>query len=306
MLRRLREGEVGAGSSPILRSVPAVLTVLGVVWSALAVAAHADHGERRPGPPAPPPPAGIATTAPVAWAGETGVPRTPESAPGSLRPGPNSAYDGRFVFTRIRYGRGEGMGGFRRGRSAWSHDYPRADLHLSRLLHELTNVEARLTDTNVFDLDDPELFRHPVAYISEPGFWTMDESEARAVREYVLKGGFLIFDDFEGRQWDNLVHQLERVLPEYEPIEIGPDHPIFRTFFAMDDIYFPHPLVDVIPNYYGLFESNDPARRMVAIINHDNDIAEYWEWSDTGWLPLDLTNEAYKLGVNYMVYALTH
>jgi hypothetical protein len=169
-------------------------------------------------------------------------------------------------------------------------------------------MEVELEGTNVFELDDTELFQHPVAYISEPGFWTMSESEARSVREYVLKGGFLIFDDFELDDWYNLEAQLKRVLPEYRPIEIDVSHPIFHSFFAMEreTIYFPHPYVNVTPIYYGFFEDNDPTKRMVAIVNYNNDIAEYWEWSDTGWLPIDITNDAYKLGVNYMIYALTH
>jgi hypothetical protein len=123
---------------------------------------------------------------------------------------------------------------------------------------------------------------------------------------YVLKGGFLIFDDFENEECYNLEAQLERVLPEYRPIEIDVSHPVFHAFFDMETIYFPHPLVNVTPSYYGLFENNDPTKRMLAIVNYNNDIAEYWEWSDTGWLPIDITNEAYKLGVNYVIYALTH
>ncbi|HXV61202.1 MAG TPA: DUF4159 domain-containing protein [Vicinamibacteria bacterium] len=218
----------------------------------------------------------------------------------------NPDYQDRFVFTRIRYGPSDLEWGFRWGGARWSHDYPRADRHLSRLLSELTTMAVELEGTNVFELDDPALFHHPVAYISEPGFWTMSESEVSNLRDYVLKGGFLIFDDFENEQWDNLEAQLRRVLPEYRPIRIDVDHPIFHSFFDMETIYFPHPLVDVMPSYYGLFEDNDPAQRMVAIVNYNNDIAEYWEWSDTGWLPIDITNEAYKLGVNYMVYALTH
>jgi hypothetical protein len=227
--------------------------------------------------------------------------RSPES------PEENPDYKGQFVFTRIRYASGL-AGGFRRGGSRWSHDYPRADQHLSRLLQELTTVEVELEGTNVFELDDAELFRHPVAYISEPGFWTMSEGEARSVREYVLKGGFLIFDDFELDDWYNLEMQLQRVLPEYRPIELDASHPIFHSFFDMkrETIYIPHPYVNVTPIYYGLFEDNDPSQRMMAIVNYNNDIAEYWEWSDTGWLPIDITNDAYKLGVNYMIYALTH
>jgi hypothetical protein len=74
----------------------------------------------------------------------------------------------------------------------------------------------------------------------------------------------------------------------------------------MKTIDFPHPLVNVSPSYYGIFEDNDPARRMMAIVNYNNDVAEYWEWSDTGMFPVNFTNEAYKLGVNYVVYAMTH
>jgi hypothetical protein len=124
----------------------------------------------------------------------------------------------------------------------------------------------------------------------------------------LLKGGFLIFDDFVSDDWYNLETQLQRVLPEYRPIEIDVDHPIFHSFFDMEGetIYVPHPYRNVRPIYYGLFEDNDPTKRMLAIVNYNNDIAEYWEWSDTGWLPIDLTNDAYKLGVNYMIYALTH
>jgi hypothetical protein len=185
----------------------------------------------------------------------------------------------------------------------WNHDYPRADMHLSRLLHELTTMGVELGGTNVFVLDDADLFKHPVAYIAEPGFWTMSDSEAQNVRDYMLKGGFLIFDDFERDDWFNLDAQLRRVLPEYRPIEIDASHPIFHSFFDMEPetIYIPHPYENVPPIYLGLFEDNDTSQRMMAIINYNNDVGEYWEWSDTGWLPIDLTNDAYKLGINYMI-----
>jgi hypothetical protein len=218
----------------------------------------------------------------------------------------NPEYRGRFVFTRIRYGTSPLAWGYGWGGARWSHDYPRADRHLSRLLSEVTTMAVELEGTNVLELHEPELFRNPVAYVSEPGFWTMSDLEAERLREYVLKGGFLIFDDFENEQWDNLEAQLARVLPRLHPIRIEVDHPIFHSFFDLETIYFPHPLVNVMPTYYALFEDDDPSGRMLAIVNYNNDIAEYWEWSDEDWLPIDITNEAYKLGVNYMVYALTH
>ena len=120
-----------------------------------------------------------------------------------------------------------------------------------------------------------------------------------------MKGGFLIFDDFEHEQWYNFEAQMMRVVPDHRLVELDASHPIFHTFFQMRTIDFPHPLVNVMPTYFGIFEDNDPAKRLMAIVNYNNDIAEYWEWSDEGWFPIEITNEAYKLGINYMVYALT-
>ena len=218
----------------------------------------------------------------------------------------NPRYRGRFVFTRIRYGSGLGGRRFRGGGARWSHDYPRADQNLSVLLGEITTIHTEIGGTNVYVLDDPDLSRYPLAYISEPGFWEMSDGEAESLRDYVLKGGFLIFDDFENEQWFNLEAQLSRVFPENRPLRIDVSHPIFHSFFDLESIDFPHPLVNVMPSYFGLFENDDPDGRMMAIINYNNDIAEYWEWSATGWLPIDITNEAYKLGINYVVYAMTH
>lgn len=216
----------------------------------------------------------------------------------------NPEYRGRVVFTRIRYGGLLEWGSF--GRSAWSHDYPRADRHLSRILGEVTAIDAETGGTNVFTLDEEELFRHPIAYLSEPGFWSLRDSEAENLREYLLKGGLIIFDDFEHDQWYNFEANMSRVLPEHRLIEVDVSHPMFRCFFEMETIDFPHPLVDVMPSYFVMFEENDPSKRPLVIVNYNNDVAEYWEWSDTGWLPVDYTNDAYKLGVNYFIYALTH
>jgi hypothetical protein len=74
----------------------------------------------------------------------------------------------------------------------------------------------------------------------------------------------------------------------------------------LKSIDVPHPLVRVDPKYFGLFENNDPSARMMAIVNYNNDLAEYWEFSDTGMFAVDWTNDAYKLAVNYIVYGLTH
>ena len=211
-------------------------------------------------------------------------------------------YNGKVTFTRIRYG----SSGFRRGGGAWAHDYPNADRHLSTLLEYLTTISMNVHATNVFDLDDPEIFKHPIIYLSEPGYWEMSEEEAYGLRDYLLKGGFLILDDFEREQWYNMEAQLQRALPELHLVEIGPEHPVFKSFFAVENIYVPHAMYQYRPSYFALFENNDPTRRIMALVNFNSDLAEYWEWSDQNFFPMDLSNEAYKLGVNYILYGLTH
>jgi hypothetical protein len=217
---------------------------------------------------------------------------------------PERAYDGVFTFVRLRW---DSRAGGRRGNSsAWNHDFPRAEQNLLRILSELTLIDANTTGSLILRLDDPQLFKYPIAYMWEPGFWTMSDFEAQRFREYLLKGGFAIFDDFEREQWNNFEAQMRRVLPEARWVKLDRSHPIFDSFFRMKTIEFPHPMYGYTPSYYGIYEDNNPARRLMAIANHDNDVAEYWEWSGQGLFPVDASNEAYKLGVNYMLYGLTH
>jgi hypothetical protein len=216
----------------------------------------------------------------------------------------NLQYDGAFTFTRIQYEGGFGRRG--RGGAAWAHDYPDADVNMQRILREVTSMHVSEEESNVFWLDDPEIFRHPIIYLSEPGFWGATDAEVQNLRTYLLKGGFIIFDDFEAGQWYNFEEQLKRALPEYEFIELDATHPVFQGFFALDRIDVPHPLVRVEPRYYGMFEDNDPRKRMLVLVNYNADLAEYWEYSGSGFFPVDPTTDAWKLGVNYIIYGLTH
>jgi hypothetical protein len=216
-------------------------------------------------------------------------------------------YDSHFVFTRIRYGSGFGGGGFFGGGGAWAHDYPTGDRNISAIIEYITNMRVRLDGTNVYDLDDPGIFENPIIYVSEPGFWGIRDSEAKNLRAHLLKGGFIIFDDFEGPgHWNNMAAQMRRALPELNWFDITVDHPIFHSFFDIQTLNVPHPSVNVIPSYRVLYENNDPSRRMIALANWNNDLAEYWEWSAEGLYNPDPTNDAYRLGVNYIVYAMTH
>jgi hypothetical protein len=218
----------------------------------------------------------------------------------------NPPYNGKFTFTRLSYN--SGLAGFGRGwSSAWNHDYPQADLHLPLILDALTALKPNLHASNIFNLADPEIFHNPILYMWEPGFWSTTDEEAENLRNYMLKGGFVIFDDFEVDQWNNFEEQFRRAMPEAEFVKLDATHPIFHTFFEMDTINIPHPSVGgIVPAFYAVFEDNDPRKRMMALACHNSDIAEYWEWSGEGRFPVDTTNDAYKVGVNYFIYAMTH
>jgi hypothetical protein len=212
-------------------------------------------------------------------------------------------YNGKFTFTRLRYN----GGGFGRGWSnAWNHDYPQADMHLPQILDALTALAPNLHDSNILDLEDPEIFRNPVLYMWEPGFWRVSDEGARNLRDYMLKGGFVVFDDFEADQWHNFEAQFRRALPDAEFVRLDTSHPLFHAFFDIDELNLPHPSVRVEPAFFGVFEHNDRSGRMMALVCYNSDVAEYWEWSDRGLFPVDTTNDAYKLGINLMIYALTH
>lgn len=218
----------------------------------------------------------------------------------------NTPYDGRFTFVRLRFT--PSRGGFFGGRQPpWAHDYPRAERNLMRIIAEATLLRPYLNGGNILTADDPELFNFPVAYMSEPGYWSQTEEEVEGLRSYLLKGGFLIVDDFRGGDLYNFEAELSRVLPGVRLVPINESHPVFNAFFQIESLEFPAPTFRrYAPQYFGVFEDNDPGGRMLAVVNYNNDIGDYWEYSDTGFMPVALSNEAYKLGVNYIMYALTH
>ena len=213
--------------------------------------------------------------------------------------GEKTPYDGRFTFARLRHG-----SNMFRGEPPWAHDYPRAERNFTRILHELTLVVPNLEASNVHTQEDPDLFTSPVLYVSEPGFWTMTDEEQANLQAYLRKGGFIIFDDFRGDHWYNFEEQVRRIVPNGRLQEIDPAHPVFHSFFDIDTqltqgYYGP-------ATFHGVFEDNDPSKRLLLVANYNHDLGELWEFSDTGFVPVDLSNDAYKYGVNYIVYAMTH
>jgi hypothetical protein len=216
---------------------------------------------------------------------------------------PNTPYDGRFTFVRVRYGPDYG---FASQRLPWSHDYPSGEQHFMKILNELSYLNPHTEETNILTFDDPELFKYPVAYLCEPGQWVMSDEEAAGLRAYLQKGGFVIVDDFHFQDWGNFEAQMTRVMPEARFFDLELSNQIFHTFFEIRTLdvpqyYDPPPAI-----FRAVYENNDPARRIMMMINYNTDISEFWEWSDTGFKPIDESNEAYKLGVNYIIYGMTH
>ena len=212
---------------------------------------------------------------------------------------PNVPYDGRFTFARIRY--------TVHRRSGWEFDYPTMERNLMTMMREVTVLAPHVAGSNVHTFDDPELLNYPVAYLSEPGYWIPSDSEVLGLRTWLAKGGFLIVDDFMRGEWFNFESQIRRVLPTARIERLDLSHPVFDSFFRIKtlDMVYPHD-PGLKAEFLGIHEDNDPTRRLMVVINYNNDIGDYMEWSGHNWWPVNTTNEAYKFAMNYIVYALSH
>jgi hypothetical protein len=214
----------------------------------------------------------------------------------------NVRYDGRFVFVRMSFP----DSGFRGG-ARWAHDWPRGEEHFLKIFDELTAVPSHVAESSVMGWSDPELFKFPVCYMVEPGYWSMTDADVKQLRAYLLKGGFLILDDFRGRDWANLDLQVSRAFPEGRWVDLDTSSQVFHSFFEIDSL-------DMIPQYYdqgrpmfrGLYEDNDPTKRLMIVAAYNTDMSEFWEWSDSGFAPIEISNQAYKIGINLFMYGLTH
>ena len=215
-------------------------------------------------------------------------------------------YDGQLTFARVRFEPRSSFDGWANGMPSWGHDYPRAERNFMRILQEITLARTFSDGSRIVRLGDPDLFKFPIAYLCEPGHWTLTDEEAEGLRAYLAKGGLVIFDDFDGRDWDHFAAMMDRVIPDVEFLPMTVDHPLYRAFFEIERLELPNPQSRYPAEFWGVFEDNDPRKRLLAIVNYNTDIGDYFEYSATGFLPVDDSNEAYKLGVNYWMYGLTH
>jgi hypothetical protein len=224
-----------------------------------------------------------------------------------------------FVFTRIEYNSGYGRGW---GRGGWATDYRDADLNFSFRLQQLTSLKVD-PEGKFLRLTDPDLFNHPFIYIVEPGRMELDQDEVKALRRYLLSGGFLMVDDFWGEaEYENLYDQMKQVFPDREPRELDLTHQIFHCVFDLKEkpqipnyelgessqwnggITWERPDART-PHYRAIFDDKD---RMMVIICHNTDNGDGWEREGVYEYYFREFSEkkAYPLGINIVFYAMTH
>src|SRR5688572_13419405 len=144
----------------------------------------------------------------------------------------NVRYDGRFTFARLRY---EGNWRWNQEGPGWSHDYPVAETNFLQILKEITIMKPFMEGSVILNMNDPELFKFPLAYLSHPGGWNPSESDIEGLRAYLMKGGFLIFDDWPDDEYYHAIAMMKRVLPNADAVELDLNHPIFDAFFKIED-----------------------------------------------------------------------
>jgi hypothetical protein len=186
----------------------------------------------------------------------------------------------------------------------WSHDWPRSEEHFMKILSEVTKLDVNPSG-HITSFQSDDCFKYPIAYLCEVGYIHLSDQEAHRMAEYLLRGGFLIVDDFRAeREMDNFKREMKKVFPN-RSLEVLPrTHPIFKCFYDISSLSIEPPYSKwLVPEYLGMSDDND---RLMMVVDYNNDISEYWEWSDDPLVPIDESNEAYKYGVNYVMYALTH
>jgi len=223
----------------------------------------------------------------------------------------------KWTFVRIRYSSWTSRGRF--GGSfydePWAIDYNAAEQNLTRRLHSVTSIETG--EPIVLQLDDPRLFLYPWIYIVEPGNLRLKDTEVPILREFLLRGGTLTFDDFHGPvEWNNLERELKRVFPDRAIVELTPDHPIFSCFYELDAFPQTPGLGSFLSGRTwekGGFVARlravlDDAGRPMVLINWNTDMGDGMEWSNAAEYPgyVQYTAAAYRMMINEIVYALTH
>jgi Domain of unknown function (DUF4159) len=232
-----------------------------------------------------------------------------------------------WVFARLmypqhphaRFGRYYGYGAattWLEGGTSWSQDYPRADRHFALALRRLTRIQVRSVEQPVNLDDGDDVFNWPWLCAGEMGDWKLTPSQVEKLRDYLLRGGFLMLDDFWGyEEWDRFWETMRLVFPDRPVVELPNDDSIFHTVYDLDDRYqIPgewairrgttyRNLGGETPHWRGILD--DKGRVMVAM-TFNNDVGDSWEWADDPDYPEKYSALGIRIGVNYVMYDMTH
>jgi hypothetical protein len=222
-----------------------------------------------------------------------------------------------WLFARLMYPPiyGNRFGDWRQGHSHWTMDYPRSDRHFSAALRRLTRIHVRSVEQPVNLDDGDEVFYYPFLYGVEVGHWNLTDAQAAKLREYLLRGGFFMCDDFHGTyEWEVFTASMKRVFPDRQIVDIASSDQIFHTLYDLDERYqvpgaqylrtgLIYEFDGKEPKWRGVYD--DKGRLMVAIC-HNMDLGDSWEHADNPEYPAKFSDLGIRIGVNYVVYAMTH
>lgn len=216
-----------------------------------------------------------------------------------------------FYFTRGIYGGDFGSADWG---PRWAVDYPKADQQFLVALHRLTLVDG-FDSEHAMPLGEPALRDFPFLYVLEVGSLSLGDADAKALREYLLAGGFMVVDDFWGSwAWENFETQMQRVFPGRPIVEVPLEHPVFHAFYDVTEIIQVPNVHQAgtgrtweqdgrVPHVRGIF---DDEGRLMVVVNWNTDLGDAWEWADLPSYPLRYSNYALKMGINFIVYAMTY
>ena len=218
---------------------------------------------------------------------------------------------GRLKYRSVGYS----LHGFELGVNTWTIDYPRSDRHAALGIRRLTRVDAKSVE-QVVEMDgSDDAYNWPFMYAVEVGHWKLSDSEAAQLRDYLLRGGFLMTDDFHGTlEWNVFADSMQKVFPDRQIVDIDNKDAIFHVLYDLDDRYqipgaqwlqsrITYEQDGFEAKWRGIYD--DRGRIMVAIC-HNMDLGDAYEWSDEPVYPAKWANLAYRILGNYVVYDLTH
>lgn len=196
----------------------------------------------------------------------------------------------------------------------WTIDSPAAERHFARGVRRLTRIHSRSNEEYV-SLEGDEIYKWPWIYAVETGHWGLSDEDCKKLREYLLRGGFLMTDDFHGDQeWEIFMASMSRIFPDRPVVEIENNDPIFHVLYDLDERVQVPGLVNypfhktseyggTVPHWRAIYD--DHGRIMVAMcFNQDN--GDAWEWADSPHYPEKFASQAFRTGINYIIYSMTH